>query len=909
MTLFYSLEEILSDIKEKKLTDNDYIIIDNLSKCNEELLDYDKAIYVNNIHPKKHASNINTRMILDYIKLQGYNIEDFFDKYKIYSRNIFDNYYEWVPLSYHFNFYDNIEEFLNFKNPREYLKISKIANENDKTMSKFLEIVSRFFSLQKIYELVPLFNRNYDNDITMKFITTIKTKNKIKFILTSRYFNNFFDAVQFRFLQWSIGLLSGIPARWGYQLLNTRICYYGYDLKRLLTVDYKYKNLGKLEEKENGFYLDGDIIAKKVLLKKEIIKPNYSLSKKIFNLSKNIKYNHKIYSPISYEIDNNNFLNNNESIICYEVIKDVFDNEAKEYILKKGELFNLPYTRFEYEIDLKSNKKFIFDRIFNSRNKLLETYLSKLRAQVVELEEAKSIAINEANEAKLARDQLKELYKNLELKVKERTADLQQSKAEVELLSQQKTDFFVNVSHEIRTPLTLLKCFLDKYINKIDDKKGDDLQIIVKSYNKLERDVLNFFDIERFNIGKQVYDNSKTSNFSIILKENLHLFSELFISNKITIKTNIENNIIIEIDPQGLDRIIYNIIDNAIKYNRECGTIEITLKKNNDNIIFIVKDNGIGIKEEQQKYIFEPYYQASHPKNNYQGIGVGLSIVKRIVDSVNANIEIYSKQNECTEIKIIFNKYLEKPETKIEVVEHKEIISYIDSRELIKINENGKQYTLLIVEDNLDTLAMLIISFRDNYNVYPAKSGLEALNMLENMIKTPSVIISDIMMDNMDGVEFLNKLKQREEYKDIPVIFLTAKDMQQQKLSGLKQGAIDYITKPFSMDEIKAKVETHTKNRELTIDKIADNIINQATKMKQSKMSKENQQKITFDEKCKIYNLSDKEKEIVHYIIQGKATKEISSILNIGEKAISSRLTSIYNKTNTTGRIELSNLF
>ena len=215
----------------------------------------------------------------------------------------------------------------------------------------------------------------------------------------------------------------------------------------------------------------------------------------------------------------------------------------------------------------------------------------------------------------------------------------------------------------------------------------------------------------------------------------------------------------------------------------------------------------------------------------------------------------------------------------------------------------------MIVEDNLDTLAMLIISFRDNYNVYPAKSGLEALNMLENMIKTPSVIISDIMMDNMDGVEFLNKLKQREEYKDIPVIFLTAKDMQQQKLSGLKQGAIDYITKPFSMDEIKAKVETHTKNRELTIDKIADNIINQATKMKQSKMSKENQQKITFDEKCKIYNLSDKEKEIVHYIIQGKATKEISSILNIGEKAISSRLTSIYNKTNTTGRIELSNLF
>jgi len=502
-----------------------------------------------------------------------------------------------------------------------------------------------------------------------------------------------------------------------------------------------------------------------------------------------------------------------------------------------------------------------------------------------------------------------DLKNTLEQKVIDRTKELSESKAEVEILSQQKTDFFVNVSHEIRTPLTLLKCSIDKYINKIDDKKGDDLQIIVKSYNKLERDVLNFFDIERFNIGKQVYDNSKTSNFSIILKENLHLFSELFISNKITIKTNIENNIIIEIDPQGLDRIIYNIIDNAIKYNRECGTIEITLKKNNDNIIFIVKDNGIGIKEEQQKYIFEPYYQASHPKNNYQGIGVGLSIVKRIVDSVNANIEIYSKQNECTEIKIIFNKYLEKPETKIEVVEHKEIISYIDSRELIKINENGKQYTLLIVEDNLDTLAMLIISFRDNYNVYPAKSGLEALNMLENMIKTPSVIISDIMMDNMDGVEFLNKLKQREEYKDIPVIFLTAKDMQQQKLSGLKQGAIDYITKPFSMDEIKAKVETHTKNRELTIDKIADNIINQATKMKQSKMSKENQQKITFDEKCKIYNLSDKEKEIVHYIIQGKATKEISSILNIGEKAISSRLTSIYNKTNTTGRIELSNLF
>ena len=135
---------------------------------------------------------------------------------------------------------------------------------------------------------------------------------------------------------------------------------------------------------------------------------------------------------------------------------------------------------------------------------------------------------------------LEELNATLEQKVASRTDDLQQSnedlkksKEEIEKLSQQKTDFFINLSHEIRTPLTLLKGYLDKYIKKQNVEKDEDIKVIKKSYDKLEKDILNSFDIERFNVGKQIYDNTKTSDFSTILNENLILFSELSKGNQI----------------------------------------------------------------------------------------------------------------------------------------------------------------------------------------------------------------------------------------------------------------------------------------------------------------------------------------------------------------------------------------
>jgi len=194
-----------------------------------------------------------------------------------------------------------------------------------------------------------------------------------------------------------------------------------------------------------------------------------------------------------------------------------------------------------------------------------------------------------------------DLKYTLEQKVADRTKQLEEA-------NQQKTNFFINISHEIRTPLTLLKSYLDKYINKIKDKKDEDLQILKKSYDKLERDILNFFDIERFNKGKIIYNNNQTSDFTIILNENLILFSELAKGRKISIKKYINDNILLKIDPNGLDRIINNIIDNAIKYNKnEGGTIEVTLTQDENNVNFIVKNTGDSINEEQQKHIFESY--------------------------------------------------------------------------------------------------------------------------------------------------------------------------------------------------------------------------------------------------------------------------------------------------------------
>ena len=203
---------------------------------------------------------------------------------------------------------------------------------------------------------------------------------------------------------------------------------------------------------------------------------------------------------------------------------------------------------------------------------------------------------------------------------------------------------------------------------------------------------------------------------------------------------------------------------------------------------------------------------------------MGLSITKKIIDEVNGEIKVYSKLNEGTKFKIIFNIYKLKENDQIneEIKDLKPKITNIKNT-LKKIKYYADRYNILFVEDNIEMLIFLQNYMIDKYNFYYALNGKEALERLNNIPK-PHLIVSDIMMDEINGHTFFENIHNIDKYKSIPFIFLTAKNMEEDRIKGLSKGAIDFISKPFSIDELLVKIESIIKYQELISEAVLKNI-------------------------------------------------------------------------------------
>ena len=209
---------------------------------------------------------------------------------------------------------------------------------------------------------------------------------------------------------------------------------------------------------------------------------------------------------------------------------------------------------------------------------------------------------------------------NLQKEVDKRTREL-------EKINEQKTNTFVNLAHETKTPLTLINNYLEEYINT--NGNSEELTIVKKNIDKLSADIVNFFDLERFNKGIAVYNHEQISDFSEILRDNLELFKGFSRKRDIELKETIEDDVFIKADPVSINRIINNLIENAIKFSNDECVIEISLHCHEEKIIFSVKDCGIGIPPEMHKKVFEPYYQITNQKRSIQGMGLGITNRKK----------------------------------------------------------------------------------------------------------------------------------------------------------------------------------------------------------------------------------------------------------------------------------------
>ena len=506
-------------------------------------------------------------------------------------------------------------------------------------------------------------------------------------------------------------------------------------------------------------------------------------------------------------------------------------------------------------------------------------------------------------------NELKMHSEKLEKKVLERTQELEETNT-------QKTNFFINFAHEIKTPLTLISNYLNKYIKKVG--LSSEIMIIKENLDKLTRDMVNILDIEKLKKGQIYYDHSMIINLSNIINTKISLFREIADKKKIKIFDNIHKNIYTNIDAYAIDRILNNLLDNAIKYNKENGEITVILKTKKNIIKFIISDTGIGIDKEQQKNIFDPYYQLSHHKRNIQGIGIGLSIVKKIIDEVNGEIEINSTPNIGTEFKLKFKRYYLKRNNIIinEDYNSTKPIKSLSNIYLKDSDYNKERYNIYIIEDNVNLLMFLKEAIIEKYNFYYALNGKDALEKIKNIPK-PHVIISDIMMDEMDGYTFFENIHDNEDFKSIPFIFLTAKNMEEDRIKGLSKGAIDFISKPFYIEELIIKIESIIKYYEKNREQIQKNISNELYNYIKEKFSTTKKLHYTKNNNSEYniigklyskYKITKKENEIINLLKQGFEYKEIGSKLGISINTVRTYIKRIYKKCNVKNINELSNL-
>jgi signal transduction histidine kinase/DNA-binding response OmpR family regulator len=394
-------------------------------------------------------------------------------------------------------------------------------------------------------------------------------------------------------------------------------------------------------------------------------------------------------------------------------------------------------------------------------------------------------------------------------------------------IDEMKTRFFANISHEFRTPLTLIIGPARQLIDKINDEKvKNELNIIQKSANRLKQLVNQLLDLSKLEAGSMKL-KTQEENISEVLQAFVLSFASYAERKNIILKFHpIENDVKIFIDMDKFEKIINNILSNAFKFTADGGKIDVILNRIEDNIEIKISDTGMGIPQDRINKIFDRFYQVDniHTRKS-EGTGIGLSLTKELIELHKGKIKIDSLEGKGTTVKIIFptgSDHLT-PDEIIEkkvFVEKEHITSHItempeDKGKIIKPDIETMIETekplLLVVEDNLDVRNYIKSNLERENRILEAVNGKDGIDKAIEYI--PDLIISDIMMPEVDGYELCQTVKKDERTSHIPVILLTAKASGADKIEGLEIGADDYIMKPFDVVLLEVRIKNLIEQR------------------------------------------------------------------------------------------------
>ena len=428
--------------------------------------------------------------------------------------------------------------------------------------------------------------------------------------------------------------------------------------------------------------------------------------------------------------------------------------------------------------------------------------------------------------------------KRLNVELGEKNEEMKRLNEEVLELTHSRLVFFTNISHELRTPLTLIADPVEMLLEDtgIKGKSRELLKMVQRNALALQQLVSNILDFRKIQNGKM---ELKLYRFDIVKTLTMWVGDFQLTAERKQIRLHLDVGDLkgsheMIADQDKISRIVFNLLSNALKYTPAGGEIFVSLKDEGANLRLDVKDTGKGISQDEADKIFERFFQA---KGAASGTGIGLALVKSFVELHHGEARVESEPGKGSDFIVVIPREQEGDSqvihNDVDIVDNsanasasegknvvdESVLQYIDdgdrSRGKVQqlVSENTNRPTVLVIDDNTDIRQYERTLLQDEYIVLEAADGKEGLSVA--MKEVPDLVICDVMMPVMDGLEFTEQLKTNTATSHIPVIMLTAKNLEEHRAEGYEHGADSYITKPFHSKVLLARIENLLRQRQL----------------------------------------------------------------------------------------------
>ena len=390
--------------------------------------------------------------------------------------------------------------------------------------------------------------------------------------------------------------------------------------------------------------------------------------------------------------------------------------------------------------------------------------------------------------------------------------------------SLQMSAIFTNITHELLTPLSVISASVDK-LRDTEPEYSHEYDLMQLNIQRMVRLLQQILETSKSEAGELRLLVAQGDVMKYI-RQTAECLEPLILKKDMKFTINCQPESMMGwIDTDKLDKIIYNLLSNAAKYGKEGGSVSLDATTNNtyDKIIIKVSDDGEGISPKHMKLLFKRFHDGNYRKHQTIGTGLGLSLTRDLVYLNHGSIDCQSEEGKGTEFTVTLpinkesftpNQIDEKNKIdfsipKNSIVDINTIIPDVNAEPVEDSDEDG--YKLLVVEDNLELLMLMKQLLKSNYHVYIARNGKEALKVVAE--KELDLIVSDVMMPEMDGLELTRTLKQDPNYNHLPIILLTAKTQEEDEQEALMFGADEYLRKPFRLGDLKLRIDNIIENR------------------------------------------------------------------------------------------------